>query len=41
MKSSKSMSDEWFDAICWSSLLLRIFIIKCVASSVIVLGTLK
>ena len=34
MKSLKSMSDEWFYAICWSYLLLGIFIIKwCVAFS--------
>ena len=42
MKSLKSMSDEWFDAICWSSLLLGILIIKyCVKSSLIGLGTFK
>ena len=35
------MSDEWLDAICWSSLLLGIFMIKCVGFSLIVLGTLK
>ena len=28
MKSLKLMSDEWFSAICWSSLLFRIFMIK-------------
>ena len=42
MKSLNSISDEWFDAICWSSLLLGIFMIKqCVGFSIIVLGTLK
>ena len=36
------MSDKWFDAICWSSFLLTIFIIKkCVAFSFMVSGTLK
>ena len=36
------MSDEWFNTICWSSVLLGIFIIKfCVAFSLIVLSTLK
>ena len=36
------MLDEWLDATCGSSLLLRIFIIKqCVAFSLILLGTLK
>ena len=40
MKSLKSMSDEWLDGICWSFLLLGIFMIKqCVALSLIVLGT--
>ena len=39
MKSLKPMSYEWLDAICWSSLLLGIFIIKqFVAFSLIVLG---
>ena len=28
MKSLKLMSDEWFSAICWSSLLFGIFIMK-------------
>ena len=28
MKSLKLMSDEWFSAICWSSLLFGIFMIK-------------
>ena len=28
LKSLKSMSDEWLNAICWSSLLLGIFMIK-------------
>ena len=28
MKSLVSMSDEWFSAICWSSLLFGIFMIK-------------
>ena len=27
-KSLKSISDEWLDAICWSSCLFGIFIIK-------------
>ena len=40
MKSLKSMSDEWFDAICWSFVLIGIFMIKqCVVLSLIVLGT--
>ena len=42
MISLKSMSDELFDAICWNSLLLEMFIIKyCVLFILIVLGTLK
>ena len=42
MKSLKQTSDEWLDAICWSSLLLEIFIIKeFVAFSLIVLGPLE
>ena len=42
MKTLTSMSDEWFWAICQSSLLLAIFMIKkCVAFSFIVLGTLE
>ena len=28
MKSLVLISDEWFSAICWSSLLFRIFVIK-------------
>ena len=28
IKSWKSLSDEWLNAICWSSLLLGIFITK-------------
>ena len=28
MKSLKLMSGEWFSAICWSSLLFGIFVIK-------------
>ena len=28
IKSLKPMSDKWFDVICWSSLLLRIFMMK-------------
>ena len=28
MKSLELMSDEWFSAICWSSLLFGIFMIK-------------
>ena len=36
------MSDKWFAAMCWSSLLLGIFMIKqCVALNLIVLGFLK
>ena len=36
------MSDEWFAAVCWSSLLLGIFVIKqCVALNLVVLGFLK
>ena len=32
MRTLKSISDEWLHAICWSSLLLGIFIIQwCVA----------
>ena len=42
MQSLESISDEWFDAICWNFLLLGIFIIKqCVVFSHIVLRTLK
>ena len=42
MKSFNSISFEWFDAGCRSSLLLVIFMIKwCVAFSLIVLGTLR
>ena len=42
MKSLKSILDEWLEVICWSSLLLGIFMIKqCVVFSLIVLGTLK
>ena len=42
MESLNSMSDKWFDAICWSSLLLGIFLIKWFAAfSPIVLGTLR
>ena len=42
MKSLKSMSDKLLEAICWSSLLLDIFMIKqCAAFSLIALGTLK
>ena len=42
MKSLKSMSDEWFNAICWSSLLFGIFIIKkWVEFSLTSFGTLK
>ena len=32
MKSSVLISDEWFNAICWSSLLLGILSIKKVSS---------
>ena len=36
------MSDEWFIAVCWSSLLFGIFIIKkCVEVSLTSFGTLK
>ena len=39
---SKSMSDDWFNAIYWISLLLGIFIIKkYVVLSLTFLGTLK
>ena len=42
MKSLKSVSDEWFNAICWSSLLLGIFMIKkWVEFSLTSFGTLK
>ena len=41
MKSLKSMSDESCDVICWSFILLGMFMIKCVVFSLIVLGTLK
>ena len=42
MKSLKSISDVWFEAICWNYFLLGIFIIKlCVAFSLIDLGTFK
>ena len=41
-KSLKPVSDEWFNAICWSSLLSGIFIIKkCVEFSLTSFGTLK
>ena len=34
-----SVSDEWFNAVCWSSLLFRIFIIKkCVEFSLTFYG---
>ena len=36
------MPDKWFNAICWSSLLLGIFMIKqCVVFNLIFFGTLK
>ena len=35
------MPDEWFNTICWSSLLLGIFIIKRVVLSLTSFGTLK
>ena len=36
------ISDEWFNAICWSSLLFGIFMIKkCVEFSLTSFGTLK
>ena len=42
MKSLKSLSDEWFNTICWSFLLLGIFIIKkCLEFSLTSFGTLK
>ena len=42
MKSLKSMSDAWFDAICWISLLLGNFMIKLfLALNLRVLGTLE
>ena len=42
MKSLVSMSDEWFSAICWSSLLFGIFMIKKWAEfSLTSFGTLK
>ena len=42
MKSLKSMSDKWFEAVCWNYFLLGILMIKlCVAFGFIVLGTLK
>ena len=42
MKSLKQILDKWFGAICRSSVLLEIFIIKiCEAFSLIVLSTLK
>ena len=42
MKSLVSISDEWFNAICWSSLLFGIFAIKkWVVFSLTSFGTLK
>ena len=42
MKPLKPISDEWFDAICWSSLLFGIFIIKnCGEFSITFFGTWK
>ena len=42
MKSLKSISNEWFQAICWSSLLLGIFTLtKCVEFSLTSFDTLK
>ena len=39
---SKSIADEWFDAIFWIPLLLEAFVLKqCVAFNLIVLGFLK
>ena len=36
------MSDKWFNTICWSSLLMGIFVIKkCVALSLTSFGALK
>ena len=36
------ISDEWFNAICWSSLLFGIFMVKkCVEFSLTSFGTLK
>ena len=42
-KSLKSLSDKWFNAICWRSLWFRIFTIikKCVIFSLASFGTLK
>ena len=41
MKCLKPMSGKLLDAISWNSFLLGFFKIKCVAFSLIVLGTLK
>ena len=42
MKSLVLMSDEWFIAICWSSLSFEIFVIKkWVVFSLTTFGTLK
>ena len=42
MKSLKSMSDEWSNAVCWSSLLFGIFIMKkCIVFNLTSFGTLK
>ena len=42
IKSLKPTSEEWFIAVCWSSLLFGIFIIKkCVVFSITSFGTLK
>ena len=35
------MSYKWLEATCWGSLLIGIFVIECVAFSLIVLGNLK
>ena len=42
IKSLKSISDESFNAICWSFLLFKVFTIKkCVVFSLTTFGTLK
>ena len=42
LKFLKSMSHEWFNAICWICLLFGIFMIKkCVEFSLISFGILK
>ena len=41
MKSLETISDEWLDAIYWSSILRQISMIKYATLSFIVFGTLK